>query len=229
MPVIGEFHRKYWRFGGAPPPPPSTGAAWMYPGWQSTVTMMMVAFGPPWSLFRPLWDALRWWVVLLRRVARLDQAHRGALLEALARLEADPTLTAQRTVSAVLACTPAQRAVLDSVMAVLTGPLWAPATAAVAACATTPKFHQAEQWVEWSRAIKANKGQAQNVFRHLKAVQAVRGLSDADGPVSNPDAHLVVELAYQALAATQATRKPARLIEHPARLIDHPVLHRRQG
>lgn len=226
MPVIGEFHSKFWRgtVGGGPPPPAgdsSPGGPYLYQAAVHTAMAMSVVFGPPLDLLRTWWDGLMWWLALVRRIARLDVTHRMALLDVLDRLEGDTTLALHRSVAGVLSCDPEQRAVVDRAVAVVRGPLWGPAKAAVRDCATTPKFHQPEQWVEWSRAIKQNKGQAQNVFRHLKAVQAVRGLADADLPVSNPDAHLVVELAYQGFAAVQDTRKPARIIQHPVLHVTH--------
>lgn len=110
------------------------------------------------------------------------------------------------------------RRAVDRVVAVMRSPYWPDAHAAVQAVAQSPKFHHQDQWVEYSRAIRANVGQAQNVFRHLKAVQMVRGLHDGDAAISNPDAHLLVELAYQAMA----TAPRGRLIDHPKRVIDHP-------
>ena len=187
MPTIGGFHAKFWKARANVPPPPGTATGWMYPGVQSVVTMHMAVFGVPFDLLRPFWAQLRWSWGLVRRLWHWRApAQRARLALWIARLE---TLDEP------------QQLALERAVAVITSSAWASARLAVQACATTPKFHQPEQWVAYGRAIKANPGQAQNVYRHLKAVQDVRGLSDGEAPLSNPDAHLVVELAYQAFAA----------------------------
>ena len=86
----------------------------------------------------------------------------------------------------------------------------------VRVCATTPKFHHSDQWVAYGRAIRANAGQAQNVFRHLKVVQT---LQMAHPELSNPDAHLMAELAYQGMAVQG--RRERRVIDHPKQFIEH--------
>ena len=92
---------------------------------------------------------------------------------------------------------------------------WTAAKDAVTVTAHAPGFHRDSTWIDYSRAMKRNRGQQENVYRHLKAVQTLQG----DGGVTESDAHLLIELAYQANRTCQWTRKPARVI-------DHPVLHR---
>ena len=187
MPTIGGFHAKFWKARANVPPPPGTATGWMYPGVQSVVTMHMAIFGVPFELLKPVWEQLRWSWRLMRRLWHWRAPENRARLEIwIARLEEFDD---------------AQLLALERAVAALCSPAWPQARQAVQACATTPKFHQPEQWVAYGRAIKANPGQAQNVYRHLKAVQDVRGLADGEAPLSNPDAHLVVELAYQAFAA----------------------------
>jgi hypothetical protein len=49
-----------------------------------------------------------------------------------------------------------------------------------------------------ARALKSSRGEAENVFRHVKAVMDLReGLAPQGVTLSNPEAHLLVELAYQ--------------------------------
>ena len=186
MPTIGPFHRFYWKARANPVAPPilSRGG---YPPWQASVTTAMAIWGVPLEALGPIWRQVRWLLSLASRLWHWRAPVNQDRLETwIARLED---------------FTPDQLAVLERVVTMLTGPQWDAARAAVQACATTPKFHQPEQWVIYSRAVKANPGQAQNVFRHLKAVSALRDLGDGPAAISNPDAHLLIELAYQAFAA----------------------------
>jgi hypothetical protein len=99
-----------------------------------------------------------------------------------------------------------QLAVLVRVSRALHRPEWATARQLVRDCATSPSFHRPEQWIEYGRALKANAGQAQNVFRHVKVVHQLKA---AHPELSNPEAHLLAELGYQGFA----TRK------HPDRRV----------
>lgn len=95
-----------------------------------------------------------------------------------------------------------QQAVIERVIATMQGPWWDPAKQKVRICATTPKFHQAAQWVDYGRALKANAGQAQNVFRHIKVVHELHAdAAQSQQALTNPEAHLVTELAYQGMAS----------------------------
>jgi hypothetical protein len=170
MPVIGEFHGKFWRSRANPVVAAGTSVTWMYPQVQSVVTSMGSLFGA----LQPLYERAVWCWTFLRLIWSFDAE---------------------------------QRAVLERVVQAVTHPKWDQAKAAVASCATSPKFHQPEQWVEYGRALKANVGQAQNVFRHVKVVHALRGLQDGAATISNPDAHLLAELAYQAFARVDRRRK----------------------
>ena len=219
----------------------------MYPGWQSTVTMMSVMFGPPLELLRIWWARLKWWVSLFRRIAALSPGQRAALVSGLAHLEANrPFTTIVRVPIVVKEQIPApvtlpnrvvvkpslarpwwrlaqrlerfsaaQRVVLWRVVTLMELPVWADAVAKVQRCATSPKFHQPEQWVAYSRAVKADAGQAQNIWRHVRVVQELQAAHD----LTNPDAHFLAELAYQVTAATP----------RPATIVAHPVLHYRDG
>ena len=95
-----------------------------------------------------------------------------------------------------------QRAILQRVTTVLESSAWQEAQVAVRRCATTLGFANPEMWVQYSRVIKADPGQAENVFRHTKAVHEVKAAVTVAGlSISNPDLHLLVELAYQGFAA----------------------------
>ena len=84
-------------------------------------------------------------------------------------------------------------------------PVFAEARTAVRAVAQTLDFNHPEMWVPYGRALKADPGQAENTFRHLKAVHDVKTTLIAQGlPPSNPDTHLAVELAYVGFAAIRS-------------------------
>lgn len=207
---------------------------------RSGVTLSMAIWGVPLDALRPLWQRLTETWRFCRQFWRFTRTQREALDRALAKITAHesflvtvpiqvevPKIVAERvtvhvpavpdayraTVDAVLQCDAVQRQVLDQAIAVMRSSWWPDAQAAVAAVAHSPKFHQAEQWVEYGRALKANAGQAQNVFRHIKAVAALRSLADGPAAISNPDAHLIVELAYRAY--TVVDPRPKQIISHP--------------
>lgn len=189
MPVIGSFHGKYWR--ARPVGGPGPGAArdpGMYPQVQSVVTMMSVVgwVPPPAAIGDSLRRMGRRLVCLYRIGVRLwrwyawaEHVRPGQWQVVLDGLEME------------------QLAVLERVVETLKSPQWEEARRLVRACATTPKFHQAAQWVDYSRALKRDSGQAQNVFRHIRVVHELREAH----PISNPEAHLLTELAYQGMAA----------------------------
>lgn len=237
MPVIGEFHSKFWKAqGNAPAPPGVAGTIFQYPLVQSVIVS-----GSLFGALQALWDRTAWIVATVRAlwaIRHLDQQRE--LRDAIRRAQAgqlvipQPVVIRETTIKHVDvpvevpvdrpvevqtvwsrrigALTEDRQVVVARVLDALESEKWAEAQAAVQTCATTPKFHQPEQWVEYGRAIKANKGQAQNVFRHLKVVQAIRGLDDGPAPISNPEAHLLAELAYQAFSAVG--RKNRKRVTH---------------
>lgn len=148
------------------------------------MSLSMVGFWVPMDAIRPWLDHLRWYWRLATRLwqwrAPQNRQRLEVWIDRLERLDVE------------------EGAVLERVIQAMACPQWADAQARVRVCATTPKFHQPEQWLAYSRAIKANGGQAQNVFRHLKVVQELQA---AHPGLSNPDAHLLAELAYQGFAA----------------------------
>ena len=192
MPTIAAFHAKFWRARANSPPPPGTATSWMYPGVQSVVTLHTVFAWVPLAWIRPLWARL---TTEVRWLWRLHQATAGE----------------RQMIAMSLACDVEQRAVVVRVLHVLQGETWPRAQAEVRTCATSPKFHQPEHWVSYSRIVKSNPGQAQNVWRHMRVVQAIQA---TDPTLTNPEAHLAAELAYQGLAAQG--RPERRLIPHQA-------------
>lgn len=182
MPLVGEFHGKFWRARANPLPTPGVSSDWLYPRFQAVILMSAFWMIPVQAL-EALWRQLRWYTRLARALWwwRSVEAHER-LTQWIQRLEASDW---------------EQRAILDRVWLAFDPTVWPQARDRVRATATTPDFNQPIAWVEYSRAIKANTGQAQNVFRHLKVVHELR----ATTPLSNPEAHLLAELAYQGFAA----------------------------
>lgn len=62
--------------------------------------------------------------------------------------------------------------------------------------ATTLGFNRPESWKELSRSLKSEPGQAENAFRHLEACRLVK-VNQVTSTLTNPQLHLMVELAYQ--------------------------------
>ena len=193
MPTIGGFHAKFWKTRANGAGPGGTAARWMYPQWQASIITMSASFVG--GCVEALW-------ALWARLQWTWRLHR--------RLQ-------------VSRLTDAQLAVLERAVTLMQSPFWANAEQAVQVCATTPKFHQSQQWVEYSRALKANAGQAQNVFRHIKVV---RDLVAAHPALTNPEAHFLAELAYQGFARIE--RRDVKIVHHASRHIEHPktlVIH----
>ena len=185
MPTVAVFHRNYWKSrAGAAPPPASASPAWMYPGVQSVTGASPMMFAFGVPLGW-LWAVLQW--IWTWRVPARYLIQHGFDEE--------------------------QRAVIDQVVRELLSPQWHEARERVRACATTPKFHRPDQWADYSRAVRADAGHAQNVWRHMKVVLELR---DTYPGLSNPDAHLLAELAYQGFAHGPRVFKVRPVIKPPS-------------
>lgn len=175
MPTPGAFHARFWAAKGGAPVVPSASGRPMYPEWQSTIqrsfTLSMAIWAVPGDVLYPvrLWLRRAWTAWV--RFYRLKPW----------------TLSGE------------QLAVLGYVQELVTSPLYAEAQREVRVCATTLQFTQPEHLVEYSRAIKSDLRQAQNTYRHLRAIQ---GLKLSHPELANPEAHLVTELAYHGFTVT---------------------------
>lgn len=89
---------------------------------------------------------------------------------------------------------PADRAVVERVVGMVERQEWAVAQSAVKATATTLGFNRPDAWLPLHRALKADKRENENRFRHLEACRLLR--AGAGSTLSNPECHLIVELAY---------------------------------
>lgn len=93
-----------------------------------------------------------------------------------------------------------QRRVLLKTLDALEHPAYRIARSSVRKTATTLGFNRPEAWKELSRELKGSACHAENAFRHLEACRLVRA-NLIDSTVTNPECHLIVELAYQGFSA----------------------------
>ena len=180
MPVIGEFHGFFWKSKAGAPPVVAQRSPWMYPQWQSVVNTMSMA----------IWWVPIEWTPLKRWLVRC-----WSLIATLWRVQ-PWTQTGE------------QLAVMNRVIGLVGDPAFLSARAQVRACAQLASFQQPAEWLEFGRALKGDKGQAQNVFRHLWAVRELQKVA----PVPNHDAHLLIELAYHGFQVTG--RDHAQHVKH---------------
>jgi hypothetical protein len=105
-----------------------------------------------------------------------------------------------RTVGRVLRLGATQRPALLRVLDALEHPAYPPARLAVRKTATTIGFNRPEAWLDLGRAMKRDAGEAQNTYRHMESCRLLRA-NLLNSTVTNPQCHLIVELAYQEFAA----------------------------
>lgn len=96
--------------------------------------------------------------------------------------------------------TPAQCDALDRVLLVFEHPAYPIAGKTVRKTATTLGFNRPEAWQELGKALKRNPGEAENTYRHLESCRLLH-LNLVESTLTNPQTHLMVELAYQEFAA----------------------------
>lgn len=100
----------------------------------------------------------------------------------------------------VMRLDPEARLVLMKTLDALEHPAYPLARASVRKTAVTLGFNRPEAWKELSRELKGSAGHAENAFRHLEACRLTRA-NLLNSTVTNPECHLIVELAYQGFAA----------------------------
>lgn len=81
-------------------------------------------------------------------------------------------------------------------------PAYPLAYAAVKQTATTLGFNRPDRWTELSRGLKRDPGTTENMYRHLEACRLLKA-NLLTSSLTNPETNLIVELAYQAYAATK--------------------------
>jgi len=89
----------------------------------------------------------------------------------------------------------AQRDLVRGVIATLQTPAYDAARTAVRETAFAPHFTRPAMWVPYSRMLKEQPRRAENIFRHVKACERTRELTET--PIASADCDFVVQLAYQ--------------------------------
>lgn len=224
---LKPFQRNYWVTSSTAAPAPTPTGKGGYPGWQTSVVGTL--WGALWELAVTYWGRLLWWMTTVRRLWALhpdtiDEALReaehpspapppivhyvnvptpapapkarqkaprtrvGALLESARRLHRLPDV---------------QQEVVKRVLGLLEDPRYDLATTAVRHTATLPGFHRPEAWRSLTHLLKGDPGRAENMYRRVKATEQVKTLAREMGStVTNPQAQLLVELAYHAYTIT---------------------------
>lgn len=90
---------------------------------------------------------------------------------------------------------PMQRAVVWRTVDLVESPVFPVAVQAVQRTATHLGFNRPEAWANLKAELKTDPGNAENTFRHLQTVNTLR-LNYVGSTMTNPMAHLLVELAY---------------------------------
>lgn len=108
-----------------------------------------------------------------------------------------------RLASLMLGFSREQQAVVWRVVETVGSPAFPVARQAVTRTATTLGFNRPEAWGDLKAELKRDAGNAENMFRHLQTVNTLR-LNYTGSTLSNPTAHLLVELAYHAYTLRKA-------------------------
>jgi hypothetical protein len=225
---LKPFQENFWNLSDTVAPPPlGGGGGGGYPLWQSYIVASL--FGALWELGHRYLLQWRWWLRVVQRLRGLSGGLRDGVWDALDDLERGPAPPApapeprivERLVPVpvvrhkpkprvrslvqfarrVRRLSSEEHAVLLHTMDLLESPQFALAQQAVRTTATTPKFNRPESWGQYSKAIKTDPGRAENVFRHIRAHELTRQAArELGSTLSNPQAHLLVELAYHEFA-----------------------------
>ncbi len=90
-----------------------------------------------------------------------------------------------------------QRHLLLHVLTHVESPGYFAARQAVRDTAVILEFNKPDAWTMLKHGLRADPGEAENCFRHL---EAIRRLRETGASYTNPQAHLLTELAYQDFA-----------------------------
>jgi len=185
MPVLSIGHSKFWKQRSNPVQAagPVQGVG-NYPAWQSSVIVCASLLGGLQLLWERVAYACRWCLLAWRwsKEPRRVEALLGVSGEAWATLSAD------------------QRRAMTQALRIVRSPLFPAAQAMVFNTSRAERFHEHQAWNAVSTSLAAaGQGHAENIWRHLHAVEAFRVLHPE---MSNPDRHLLIELAYHEFAAS---------------------------
>lgn len=101
-----------------------------------------------------------------------------------------------RLTSTMMGFSPEQQAIVWRCLEAVGSPQFPIARQAVKKTATTLGLNRPEAWNYLKAELKRDAGNAENTFRHLHTVNLLRS-NLVGSTLSNPQAHLLVELAYQ--------------------------------
>jgi hypothetical protein len=221
---LKTFQENYWVNASTVAAPPTPAGRGGYPGWQASVVASL--FGALWELAVSYWGRLQWWWNTLQRLWAMDPEQVTATLDTVGQPEPPPIVQivhvpvitkaperkkAPRTrvgglvrlAKRVARLPDAQQVVVTRALDLLEAPQFGLAQTAVQQTATTLGFQRPESWRSLSHLLKADQGRAENMYRHVKAVEMVRDLARAQGStLTNPAANLLVELAYHEYTVT---------------------------
>lgn len=209
MPTLWA-HGTYFNNSSTVVPPTLATGGGGYPLWQASVIAPSL-FGA----FQVYWERLKWWVRLLRQVAKLPLFLRPELEWRVDRLVGPVETVKQMTAPVIrrrsfiqwlaqpnLKSKPAMPVeapmLLIKAGSLLNHPAYPIAQDAVRRTARTLGFNRPEAWQGLSRQMKTSPGSAENTFRHMQACQWTR--AEAPSTLTNPDCNLLVELAYHEFA-----------------------------
>lgn len=178
MPLPGLAHTFYWENSGGQAPPAPVGTTGGYHQWQRGVIVGSLFGGlTPW-MERLEARIAAWW---------------------------DRTRWVGKTIYRVARLRGEQRAALLRTLTALEDPAFPLALGAVRKTATTLGFNRPGAWKQLGDALKKSPGNAENTFRHLNAVHLLQE-NVLDRTLTNPEAHVLIELAYQGFSATERHR-----------------------
>jgi hypothetical protein len=221
VPVVGEFHEKFWSNQSTAAPPVLAAAPGGYPHWQASVILPSLPLGPFGAWIDAFWLKVAWWVRLFRTLRSLSFNQRsdvkalaerlqsgapppkpGIVVQEVERIIERPVEVVRERVivetsvveTRIRALDAERRAVLERSLTLLESTSFEHARQAVRQTATTLGFSRPEAWKDLSREVKASPGRTENMYRHLKAMHLFR---DRDGSThTNPEQNLLTELAY---------------------------------
>lgn len=175
---LKAFQQNYWITSSTVAPPPTPASRGGYPGFQISVVGSL--FGALGVLCQVWWERLIWW-------ATTKTAFGGTVALA-RRLHQLPTVEQQ---------------VATRVVGLMEDDRFPLARLAVQQTATTLGFQRPEAWRSLTHLLKEDQGRAENMYRHVQATETFKALTrEASSTATNPQAQLLVELAYHAYTIT---------------------------
>lgn len=98
----------------------------------------------------------------------------------------------------------ARQKVVRRAVELLEDPRFELAQAAVKETAHAPGFHRSESWRSLTHLLKQDTGRAENMYRHVNALEMARTrVREQGSTISNPALNLLVELAYHEYTVTK--------------------------